>query len=63
MDEQIIGSSGNVFADLGFEPAETAILQLRAKLLNDLRLFLESSSLPLAEAAQKLNITESCVVT
>ena len=30
-------SSGNVFADLGFEPGEAAILQMRAKLMSDLR--------------------------
>ena len=61
MDEQIVESSGNVFEDLGFEPAEAAILHIRAKLLSDLRLFLESSGLTRAEAAQKLGITESRV--
>ncbi len=33
----VIESSGNVFSDLGFEPGEAAILQMRAKLMNDLR--------------------------
>jgi hypothetical protein len=31
MEESIIESSGNVFADLDLEPAEAAILHMRAK--------------------------------
>ena len=61
MDEEIIESSGNVFEDLGFEAAEAAILHMRAKLLSDLRTFLNSSGMSRAEAAQKLGITESRV--
>ena len=34
MNEMIVESSGNVFTDLGFEPGEAAILQMRAKLMN-----------------------------
>lgn len=30
--------SGNVFVDLGFDPAEAAVLQMRANLMSDLRL-------------------------
>ena len=37
MFEPIIDSSGNIFEDLDLEPAEAAILQMRAKLMNDLR--------------------------
>lgn len=33
----IIESSGNVFSDLGFEPGEAALLQMRTKLMSDLR--------------------------
>jgi predicted XRE-type DNA-binding protein len=43
MSEMMIESSGNVFADLGFEPGEAAILQMRAKLMNDLRARIQSS--------------------
>jgi hypothetical protein len=37
MVQQVIASTGNVFADLRFEPGEAAILQMRAELMNDLR--------------------------
>jgi predicted XRE-type DNA-binding protein len=40
MDEPIIESSGNVFADLDLEPAEAAILHMRAKLMTYLRLYM-----------------------
>jgi predicted XRE-type DNA-binding protein len=36
MSATIKESSGNVFADLGFEPAEASILEMRAKLMSDL---------------------------
>ena len=45
MKEQIIKSSGNVFADLGFDTAEASILQMRSKLMNDLRSYIESNKL------------------
>ncbi len=61
MDEPIIDSSGNVFADLDLEPAEAAILQMRAKLMNDLRLYIESSGMTQVEAAKELGITQSRV--
>ena len=37
MTEPVIASSGNVFAGLGFDPGEAAILPMRARLLADLR--------------------------
>jgi predicted XRE-type DNA-binding protein len=58
MKELIFESGGNVFSDLGFEPAEAAILHMRAKLMNDLRMFIHSSGMTQAEAAQKLGIAQ-----
>jgi predicted XRE-type DNA-binding protein len=61
MDELIIESSGNVFADLDLEPAEAAILHMRAKLMNDLRLYIQSSGMTQMEAAEQLGIAQSRV--
>jgi predicted XRE-type DNA-binding protein len=51
----------NIFLDLGFEPAEAAVLQMRAKLMNDLRLYIEKERLTQAEAAKRLGIAQSRV--
>lgn len=59
MKEPITESSGNVFADLGFDPGEAAILQMRAKLLNDLQTFVTSNELTPIEAAEQLGIAHS----
>ena len=61
MNEPIIESSGNVFADLGFDSAEASILQMRSKLMNDLRSYIESNKLTQVEAAKKLGIAQSRV--
>lgn len=61
MKEPITESSGNVFLDLGFDPAEAAILQMRAKLMNDLRDFIRSNGMTQMEAAQRLGIAQSRV--
>ena len=61
MSEPVIGSSGNVFVDLGFEPAEAAILEMRAKLMNVLRQYIQSSEMTQMEAAQKLGVAQSRV--
>jgi predicted XRE-type DNA-binding protein len=61
MKEPIIDSSGNIFSDLGFDPAEAAILQMRAKLMNDLRDFIRSSGMTQTEAAERLGIAQSRV--
>lgn len=54
-------SSSNVFLDLGFEPAEAAVLQMRAKLMSDLRAYIEKEGLTQAEAAGRLGIAQSRV--
>jgi predicted XRE-type DNA-binding protein len=61
MNEPVFESSGNVFADLDLEPAEAAILHMRAKLMSDLRLFIQSSRMTQTEAAEKLGIAQSRV--
>jgi len=61
MKEPVVESSGNVFADLGFEPGEAAILQMRAKLINDLREYVESSGMTQIEAAERFGIAPSRV--
>lgn len=61
MSEMMIESSGNVFTDLGFEPGEAAILQMRAKLMNDLRERITASGMTQTEAAQRLGIGQSRV--
>jgi predicted XRE-type DNA-binding protein len=61
MIEPIVNSTGNVFADLGFESGEAAILQMRAKLMNDLRAYIESNGITQTEAAERLGIAQSRV--
>jgi predicted XRE-type DNA-binding protein len=54
--EPVIDSSGNVFSDLGFDPGDAAILELRARLFTDLRASLLSSGWSEVEAAETLQI-------
>ncbi len=61
MKEPIVKSSGNVFADLGFGTGEATILQMRAKLMNDLRVYVQASGMTQTEAAEKLGISPSRV--
>lgn len=61
MDDPIFDSSGNVFLDLGFEPGEAAILHMRARLMTDLREYIQSSEMTHKQLSQKLAIPESRV--
>jgi predicted XRE-type DNA-binding protein len=61
MKEKIRKSGGNVFADLGFDPAEASILQMRAQLMNDLRDYIRTAKLTQVEAAAQLGIAQSRV--
>ena len=54
-------SDGNVFLQLGFEPAEAAVLQMRANLMGDLRIYIDKNGLTQAEAAKRLGIAQSRV--
>lgn len=61
MKRNVKGAKGSVFLDLGFEPAEAAVLQMRANLMADLRLYIEKNRLTQAEAAKRLGIAQSRV--
>ena len=61
MKEKVSNSTGNVFTDLGFESGEAAILQMRAKLMSDLREYIQSSGMTQTAAAEKLGIAQSRV--
>ena len=61
MKQKTTKSSGNVFVDLGFDPAEAAVLQMRSNLMSDLRLYIEKQRLTQAEAAKRLGIAQSRV--
>ncbi len=61
MKKKTAKSSGNVFVDLGFDPAEAAVLQMRSSLMSDLRLYIEKQKLTQAEASKRLGIAQSRV--
>lgn len=61
MKKKTSKSSENVFVDLGFDPAEAAVLQMRANLMSDLRLYIEQHELTQVEAAERLGIAQSRV--
>jgi len=58
---EIAESCGNVFLDLGFPPDEAALLALRAELMAELRLLIRDQGWTQAEAAQRLDISQSRV--
>ena len=57
-ETKIIRGRGNVFADLGFSPAEARNLRLRSQMMTALRKFIEEEGLTQAEAAKRLNVTQ-----
>ena len=57
-DVRIIKSSGNVFADLGFDPAEAAVMAMRVELMVLLRERIEDDGLTQREAARLLGVTQ-----
>ena len=61
MKRKTTKSSGNVFLDLGFDPAEAAVLQMRATLMGDLRSYIEKNEMTQVEAAKCLGIAQSRV--
>lgn len=60
-DEPIIESSGNVFADLRFSPAEAIVLQMRAELMAKLKETIDERGWTQVQAAQYLSIGQSRV--
>ena len=62
MSATITESSGNVFVDLGFDPAEAAILEMRARIMSDLRAYLQWSRMTQPQAAKRLKIGRTRLV-
>lgn len=54
----ITKGSGNVFADLGFSPAESRNLRIRSEMMTALRKFIEKEGLTQAEAARRLKVSQ-----
>ena len=54
----ITESSGEVFRDLGFSPAEARNLRIRSELMTALRKFIEKEGLTQAEAAKRLKVSQ-----
>lgn len=57
-DERVTRSGGNVFIDLGFEPAEAAMLALRSQLMIRIEQHLKSQDWTRLETAKRLGITQ-----
>ncbi len=57
-DTRIIEGSGNVFVDLGFDPAEAEVMKLRAEVMIRTAQRLKQQGWTQAEAARKLGITQ-----
>ncbi|HEX5721005.1 MAG TPA: helix-turn-helix transcriptional regulator, partial [Thermoanaerobaculia bacterium] len=58
MGSKITPSSGNVFADLGFEPEEAEHLRIRSDLMIALRKLIQDRNLTQAEAARVFGVTQ-----
>jgi predicted XRE-type DNA-binding protein len=59
--EQVTESSGNVFADLGFEKEEAVLLKLRADLMAGLRATIAERGWTQRQAAEHLHVGQSRV--
>lgn len=57
-DERVIAGGENVFADLGFDPAEARVLAMRADLMLRIEMQLRDRGWSQAEAAHHLGITQ-----
>lgn len=57
-DTRVIQSTGNVFVDLGFDPAEAHVMALRVELMMKLRERLQNEGLTQSEAARRLGVTQ-----
>jgi predicted XRE-type DNA-binding protein len=58
IDTTINKGSGDVFADLGFSPAESRNLRLRYQLMTALRKFIDKEGLNQADAARRLKVSQ-----
>lgn len=57
-DTTIVTSSGNVFADLGFDPEEAQHLVLRSELMRAIRKHIEDSGQTQQQAARLFGVTQ-----
>lgn len=57
-DTRRIKGSGNVFLDLGFDPAEAKVMALRAEIMIRMEQHLKTQGWTQAEAARRLRITQ-----
>ena len=57
-DTQITESSGNVFADLGFEQHEAENLLVRARLMAAIKAYIEAEGITQREAAERFNVAQ-----
>ena len=57
-DTRRIRGSGNVFIDLGFDPAEAKVMALRAEVMIRMEQHLKAQGWTQAEAAKRLGITQ-----
>lgn len=55
---RVIKSCGNVFLDLGFDPAEAHVLTLRVQLMAAIESHIEAKGWTQAEAAKQMGITQ-----
>jgi predicted XRE-type DNA-binding protein len=60
-DTRMTPSSGNVFVDLGFSPAEATVLAVRTELMVRLKQLIEERRWTQTKAAQVLGIAQSRV--
>jgi predicted XRE-type DNA-binding protein len=57
-DLTITESCGNIFIDLGFDPAEAEVMKLRAEVMIRMKERLKETGWTQAEAAQRLGVTQ-----
>jgi predicted XRE-type DNA-binding protein len=55
---KVTKSSGNVFLDLGFSPAEARNLRMRSQMMMALHKFIDKERLTQSEAAKRLKVTQ-----
>ena len=57
-DVRRIKGSGNVFLDLGFDPAEAEVMKLRAEVMIRIEQLVKAKGWTQAEAARRLGVTQ-----
>lgn len=57
-DARRIKGSGNVFLDLGFEPAEAEVMKLRTEVMIRIEQWVKAKGWTQAEAARRLGVTQ-----